>query len=202
MKNTTHYISHHAVTRLRERLNGSKLAKKTDEELKQLIDEAICEKGREPAYDTREKDSFSICRMESFTDLLGGAPVAVLRKNDKKASQDWAVATVFAESYVSKKFALGEWTQDKPGKPFNGIKGVPPVADPVPDVATVKAPITMLITWWNQDAGARQDEYAYDAVAGRVRELLEDPRVIVGSIRVWKQVPMTVRREVRVEIGA
>lgn len=222
---TKHYISHHAIARLRERLKGSQHAKFTDDELRHLMDDAILSGTLIPSFDTRANADFSYCKLECFTDHLGGVPVAVLRDNNKNSGQPLAVATVFAESYVTKKLSTGEWTRPR----INGIKGLdkivgmmPDIEDdaicdvcqevtcecPAPDPARPEPahPVSVLITYKRKVAIKTVDhayeEFAYEETPGRVAELVEDPTVVEGSIRLWREIPFATKREVRVEIGA
>ena len=205
-----YYVSHHAVERLRQRLTGSKLVMKTDAELRKLINEAIQHGTVEQAFDPVVKEDFSICKMPQFTDHLGGVAVAVLRKNNRKGAAPVAVATIMPESYADKKFAVGEWKR-KNGVPMNGIKGLEnvrladedPKPDPVPD-ADADKPLTVLLTWLYTDSTRRAGlvEYGYDAVTTPIKVMLDNPDIVSDSIRVWREIPLSIKREVKVEIGS
>ena len=73
----------------------------------------------------------------------------------------------------------------------------------VPD-ADADKPLTVLLTWLYTDSTRRAGlvEYGYDAVTTPIKVMLDNPDIVSDSIRVWREIPLSIKREVKVEIGS
>jgi hypothetical protein len=223
-----YYVGRHAIERFRERIVGTELHARPDTDLGNALDcavvWAIAEGRVERVKDRGGPASIVTIDTESDEPLY-----AVIKKNTEYGRSTYrdAIVTVMTREQVEtmREHRWGDASTRPPRRerePFNpalaalkDVKIAPakaeeaapmkqPTASPPPPTERRNTDEVRVLVSYRQGTHAnvrtQYEEYAPAAARQRVAELIDMPNVVADSIRLWVERPMTIKREVKVEV--
>jgi hypothetical protein len=208
------YVSHHAIERLRERIIALDMNFRFDKDLEQWLDSVVEQAVRKGDVQIVPDHKDTTAKLVDIGEAFGAPAFALLKPNDHPRAKSngliEAVITVLDDVMVA-EYRKRRWSDDK-HRPFAALAGMK-IAPPPQNGTKVKVPDQLTTAPEPKQLADEQLLISYVGEQGIAYKLVTrtnvkhecvqlalEPEVEAETIRVWREVPGTVRVSVELDL--